>query len=47
MGIFRKPRGLPGVHRLMVEAKERAEVELFGFCLMPSHWWRGSVFARR
>lgn len=38
MRIFRKPEDYPPFLQLMAEAKERAEVEIFGYCLMPNHW---------
>jgi putative transposase len=38
MGIFRKPGDYQAFTGLLIDAKERAEVELFGFCLMPNHW---------
>ena len=38
MGIFRKPGDYQAFMELLLDAKERAAVELFGFCLMPNHW---------
>jgi putative transposase len=38
MGIFRKPGDYAAFVQLMIDAKSRADVELFGFCLMPNHW---------
>ena len=38
MGIFRKPGDYRAFVQLLIDAKERAEVEVFGFCLMPNHW---------
>jgi putative transposase len=38
MKIFRKPGDYQAFADLMVLAKEKADVELFGFCLMPNHW---------
>jgi putative transposase len=36
--IFRKPGDYLAFVDLMIDAKERADVEIFGFCLMPNHW---------
>jgi putative transposase len=36
--IFRKPGDSLAFQDLMVDAKERAEIEIFGFCLMTNHW---------
>ena len=38
MGVFRKPGDYLAFLRLLLEGKEKAQVELFGFCLMPNHW---------
>ena len=38
MKIIRKPGDYAAFAQLMIDAKERANVELFGFCLMPNHW---------
>jgi putative transposase len=38
MGIFRKPGDYQAFVELLIVAKVRAKVELFGFCLMPNHW---------
>ena len=38
MRIFRKAEDYPPFLQLMAEAKERADVEIFGYCLMPNHW---------
>ena len=38
MGIFRKPGDYQAFLRLLVDGKEKARVEFFGFCLMPNHW---------
>jgi putative transposase len=38
MEIFRKPEDYLAFARLMIDAKKRADVEIFGFCLMPNHW---------
>src|SRR5947209_9281344 len=38
MRIFRKPPDYQAFLKLMLEAGEHADVELFGFCLMPNHW---------
>ena len=49
--IFRKPGDFLAFWDLMVDAKEKAEVEVFGFCLMSNHWsrrreWCGRVGIR-
>ena len=36
--IFRKPDDFLAFLELMIDAKERAEIEIFGFCLMSNHW---------
>jgi putative transposase len=38
MQIFRKPGDYQAFVELMIAAKQRAEIEIFGFCLMPNHW---------
>jgi putative transposase len=38
MKVFRKPGDYQAFAELMTLAKEKANVELFGFCLMPNHW---------
>jgi putative transposase len=38
MGVFRKPGDFQAFVELLAEGKQRARVELFGFCLMPNHW---------
>lgn len=38
MQIFREPEDYQGFVDLLMQGKERAEIELFGFCLMPNHW---------
>jgi putative transposase len=38
MKIFRKPGDYQAFLELMIEAKKRAAVEIFDFCLMPNHW---------
>jgi putative transposase len=38
MGIFRKPGDYQAFLDLLILGKERAQIELFGFCLMPNHW---------
>ena len=38
MGIFRKPGDYQAFLDLLREGKEKASIELFGFCLMPNHW---------
>jgi putative transposase len=36
--IFRKPGDYLAFVQLMIDAREWAEVEIFGFCLMTTHW---------
>jgi putative transposase len=36
--IFHKPGDYQAFLDLLVLGKERANIELFGFCLMPNHW---------
>jgi putative transposase len=36
--IFRKPGDYQTFVELMIDAKKRAEIEIFGFCLMSNHW---------
>ena len=38
MGIFRKPGDYQAFVELLAMGKERAGIEVFGFCLMPNHW---------
>ena len=38
MEIFREPEDHQAFIELMIDAKRRADVEIFGFCLMPNHW---------
>jgi putative transposase len=38
MGVFRKPGDYLAFTQLLIDAKERAAVEVFGFCLLPNHW---------
>src|SRR5580692_8705640 len=38
MGIFRKPGDYQAFLQLLVDGKQKARVEVFGFCLMPNHW---------
>jgi putative transposase len=38
MGIFRKPGDYQAFVELLALGKERARIEVFGFCLMPNHW---------
>jgi len=38
MGIFRKPGDYRAFVELLALGRERARVEVFGFCLMPNHW---------
>lgn len=36
--IFRKDGDYAAFVQLMIDAKAHADVEVFGFCLMPNHW---------
>ena len=38
MGIFRKAGDYAAFLDVLLEAKDKASVELFGYCLMPNHW---------
>ena len=38
MGIFRKPGDYLAFLELLIDGKQKADVELFAFCLMPNHW---------
>jgi putative transposase len=38
MRIFRTPGDYLAFLQLLGDGKERADIELFGFCLMPNHW---------
>ena len=38
MKIFREPEDYQAFVGLILDAQQRAEVELFGFCLMTNHW---------
>src|SRR5258708_16550089 len=38
MQIFRKPGDYQAFLKLLLEGKEKAQVELFGYCLMSNHW---------
>ena len=38
MQIFRSPADYQTFAELMVAGKQRADVEIFAFCLMPNHW---------
>ena len=38
MGVFRKPGDYAAFLQLLLDGKQKAEIELFGFCLMPNHW---------
>ena len=38
MSIFRKPGDYLSFLQLLLDGKDKARVELFGFCLMPNHW---------
>jgi putative transposase len=36
--IFRKPDDYLAFCTLLIDGKQHADVEVFGFCLMPNHW---------
>jgi putative transposase len=36
--IFRKPEDYAAFVELLIAGRERARVDLFGYCLMPNHW---------
>lgn len=36
--IFRKEQDYAAFCQLLLDGKQRVEVELFAFCLMPNHW---------
>jgi putative transposase len=38
MGIFRKPGDYLAFLQLLLDGKQKAQIELFAFCLMPNHW---------
>lgn len=38
MGVFRKPGDYQAFVDLLIMGRERARIEVFGFCLMPNHW---------
>jgi putative transposase len=38
MRVFRKPGDYQAFVELLILGKQRAGVEVFGFCLMPNHW---------
>ncbi|HEY8751382.1 MAG TPA: transposase [Tepidisphaeraceae bacterium] len=38
MNIFRKPGDYLSFLQLLLDGKDKADIELFGFCLMPNHW---------
>ncbi|HEY8668328.1 MAG TPA: transposase [Tepidisphaeraceae bacterium] len=38
MSIFRKPGDYAAFLQLLADGKDKACVELFGFCLLPNHW---------
>jgi putative transposase len=38
MDIFKKPDDYPAFLQILCDGKQRADVELFGFCLMSNHW---------
>jgi putative transposase len=38
MGIFRKPADFQAFLTVLTQAREHANVDVFGFCLMPNHW---------
>ena len=35
--IFREPGDYAAFLQLLIDGKDKARVELFGFCLMPNH----------
>jgi len=38
MGVFRKPGDYQAFIDLLLMGKQKAQIEIFGFCLMPNHW---------
>ena len=38
MKVFHKPGDYQAFADLLVDGKRKADVEIFGFCLMPNHW---------
>jgi putative transposase len=38
MRVFREPDDYRAFVQLLIEGRQKAEVELFGFCVMPNHW---------
>jgi putative transposase len=38
MGVFRKPGDYRAFLQLLLGGKAKAQIELFGFCVMPNHW---------
>ena len=38
MPIFRKPGDFQAFAELLLDGKDKADVDLFGFCLMTNHW---------
>ena len=38
IGVFRKPGDYLAFLQLLLDGKTKAQIELFGFCLMPNHW---------
>jgi putative transposase len=38
MALFREPEDYLAFLQLLRDGKEKARIELFGFCLMPNHW---------
>src|SRR5690348_16277831 len=38
MGVFRKDGDYKAFLDVLMEASDKAAVELFGLCLMPNHW---------
>jgi putative transposase len=38
MSIFREPGDYLSFLQLLLDGKDKANIELFGFCLMPNHW---------
>ena len=38
MGVFRKPGDYRAFLELLHDGKDKAQIELFTFCIMPNHW---------
>lgn len=36
--IFRKPADFAAFMKLLIEGKQRADVDMLGYCLMGNHW---------